>query len=74
MGPEALECIGQGRGFEQFINQNPLQNGPISRDTMADIVKAVIGAVWLDQEEEDRRNLSKVVEVMETLALLPFDD
>lgn len=56
--------IGRIHGLDGFVNNNPAQGNAVSDRTMAQMVEAILGAVWLDS-----KNLATVRGVMETMGL-----
>ena len=49
-----LEIIGLHAGVDSIVVRNPSQgpNAPISQGAMADAIKAIIGAVFLDSQKD----------------------
>ncbi|GAB1312303.1 RNase III domain-containing protein [Madurella fahalii] len=66
-----LEALGRQLGIAGSITKNTAKNVEVPRTTLASTVEALIGAVWVDSEN----NFSQVQEAIEALGITePFWD
>lgn len=60
-----LDTVGRQHGLDRFVVTNPASQGAVSSGIMADTMRAILGAVYLDA------GMTAVVQVMRTLGLGP---
>ena len=58
-----LEKVAKRWNVTEWLNENPCQAGQAPRTTLASTVEAIIGAVWIDCNQ----NLAKVRQVIKIL-------
>lgn len=60
-----LNRIGRAIGLSDCVNNNPAQGGVVSPATMTTTVEAILGAIYLDSEQ----NIEAIQTAMELMGL-----